>query len=68
MLTRGPPECPGFTAASLWMKPKPGAATSSGAPLRLTTTKEALPDPEGAEGRDELAHSQPTGVAETRHR
>src|SRR6266540_264555 len=35
ILTSGPPEFPGFTAASVWMKSKPGAATWSGAPLRL---------------------------------
>src|SRR5215471_8064768 len=40
MLTSGPPELPGFTVASVWMKSKPGAATRSGAPLRLTMPKE----------------------------
>ena len=42
MFTSGPPELPGFTAASVWMKSKPGAATSSGAPLRLTMPKDTV--------------------------
>src|SRR5438477_960676 len=40
MLTRGPPELPGLIAASVWMKSNPGAATVSGAPLRLTMPNE----------------------------
>ena len=40
MFTSGPPELPGLIAASVWMKSKPGAATVSGAPLRLTMPNE----------------------------
>ncbi len=42
MFTRGPPELPGFTEASVWMKSNPGAATRRGAPLRLTIPKETV--------------------------
>ena len=41
-LTSGPPEFPGFTAASVWMKSKPGAATRRGAPLRLTIPRDTV--------------------------
>ena len=42
MFTSGPPELPGLIAASVWMKSKPGAATVSGAPLRLTIPNDTL--------------------------
>ena len=42
MLTKGPPELPGLIAASVWMKSNPGAATESGAPLRLTIPNETV--------------------------
>ena len=42
MSTSGPPEFPGFTAASVWMKSKPGAAAWSGAPFRLTIPSDTV--------------------------
>ncbi len=42
MSTRGPPELPGFTAASVWMKSNPGADAWSGAPFRLTIPSDTV--------------------------
>src|SRR5438552_935552 len=42
VFTSGPPEFPGLIAASVWMKSKPGAATTRGAPLRLTMPNDTL--------------------------
>ena len=75
MFTSGPPELPGFTAASVWMNSKPGAATWMGAPLRLTMPKETVcsspkgcpsastnsPDP-GAVRVAEQGDRQPAGL------
>ena len=42
MSTSGPPEFPGFTAASVWMKSNPGAAAWRGAPFRLTMPSDTV--------------------------
>ena len=47
-LTRGPPELPGLTEASVWMNSKPGGPPSGGGPFQLTMPSEtALRRPYG---------------------
>ena len=66
MLTSGPPELPGLIAASVWMKSKPGAATSQrGAFPAHDAEGDRLLEPEGmAQRQHQLADAEAVRIPE----
>ena len=70
MSTSGPPELPGFTAASVWMKSNPGADGLERRALPAhDPERHGLLEPERvAEREHELPDREPLGVAEREHR